>query len=120
MEPPNWFRLNFSAEVAKKLLASRRGVAQELEQRPVKVVGAAFGGHQHRGSGAGAVLRGVVIGQNFELLNVVDGGEGADTAGGQFVVVDAIEKPVGAVGAGAADGEGEGTAGGDFADWPRR
>ena len=58
---------------------------------------------------------GVVVGQNLEFLNVVDGGKGADTAGGEFIVVDAIEEPIGAVGAGTADGQGEGAAGGDLA-----
>lgn len=81
----------------------------------MEVVGAGFCGDEDGGSGARAVLSGVVISQDLKFLNVVDRGKGADTAGRQFVVVDAIEKPIGAIGTGAADGERERAACGDLA-----
>src|SRR5580692_7295689 len=80
----------------------------------MEVVGAGFRGDQHGGSGACAVLGGVVVGQNFEFLNVIDRGKSADTSGCQFVVVYAIQDPVGAVRARAADREREGAARGHF------
>src|SRR5580658_2240464 len=86
------------------------GIARKLVERAVKVVGSGFGGHQHGWSGAGAVFSRVSVGENLELLNVVDRGEDADAARGQLVVVDAIQKPIRAVGTGAAHREREGTA----------
>ena len=90
-------------------------VTEKLEQRAVETVAAALRGDEDGGPGASAVLRGVVVGQNLEFLNVVDGRESADTTGGELVVVDAVEKPVRAVGTRAADREREGAAGGDLA-----
>src|SRR5271165_5759183 len=81
----------------------------------METVGAVLGGDKDGGSRAAAVLRGVIVGEDFKFLDVVDGGKGADTAGGQFVVVHAVEEPIGAIRAGAADGQGERTTGGDLA-----
>jgi hypothetical protein len=91
------------------------GVARKLEERAVNVVGAGFCGDEHRRSGARAVFRRVGVGENLELLNVVDRRENADATRSQFVVVDAIEKPVGAVGTRAAYREREGTTRGHLA-----
>src|SRR5580658_1235660 len=71
----------------EEALGIERGVAEELEQRPVEVVGAGFSCDQYRGSSAGAVLGGVVVRQDLEFLNVVNRRKSPDTAGRQFIVV---------------------------------
>src|SRR5580698_1419151 len=71
----------------EEALGIERGVAEELEQRPVEVVGAGLSCDQYCGSSARAVLGGVVVGQNFEFLNIVNRRKSPDTAGRQFVVV---------------------------------
>src|SRR5580658_1060470 len=88
----------------EEALGIERGIAEELEQGAVEIVGAGFRGDQYCGSSAGAVFGGVIVGQNFEFLNVVNRGKSPDTARRQFVVVYAIQNPIGAVGARAADG----------------
>ena len=87
----------------KVALGIKRGVAQKFEERPVKIIGPGFRGDHHRGSCAGTVFGGVGVGQYLEFLNVVDRGEDADTARSQFVIVDAVQQPVCAVGSGATD-----------------
>src|SRR5208282_3855199 len=99
----------------KEALGVQRSIAQKLEERAVEVVGAGFGGDQHGGTRAGAVFRGVVVGQHLEFLNVVDRGKSPDSAGRQLVVVHAIQQPIGAVGSGTADRQGEGAACSHFA-----
>ena len=47
-------------------------VAEEFEERSVKLVGAGFRGHQDRRTRAGSVFCRVVVGQNFEFLDGVD------------------------------------------------
>ena len=74
----------------------------------MKVVGTGFCRDQHGGARAGSVFGGVGVGQNLELLNVIDRRENADTASSQFVIVDAIQQPVRAVGTGATDGQRKG------------
>ena len=64
----------------------------------MKIVGTRLSGYQHRGSRTRAVLRGVVISQDLEFLDGVDGRQNRNAARGQFVVVIAIEQPVGALG----------------------
>ena len=76
---------------------------------------AGFCGDEDGGAGAGAVFGGVGVGEDLELRNVVDRGEDADAARSELVVVDAVEEPISTVGAGATDGEREGTARGHFA-----
>jgi hypothetical protein len=94
----------------KVALGIEIGIAHKFVERPVNVVGPGFCGDQHGGSGAGTVFGGVSVGKNLEFLNVIDRGENADTPCGQFVIVDAIEQPVCAVGTGATDRQREGTA----------
>ena len=93
-EPPNWFRLNFLLRGGEVALGVESGVAHKFEEGSVKVVGPGFCGDQHGWSGSGAVFGGVGVGQDLELLNVIDGGKNGDAAGGQLVVVDAIQQPV--------------------------
>src|SRR5271154_3127062 len=81
----------------------------------MEVVGSGFRGQQNRWSCARAVFGGIVVGQNLEFLNGVDGRKNGDTAGGQLVVVDAINQPVRAVRTRTADGKRERTARGNFA-----
>src|SRR6202051_3382181 len=78
-------------------------------------VAAGLGGNEDSWSRACAEFRGVVVGEHLEFVNGIDGGENADAAGGQFVVVVAVEQPVGTVGAGAADRERKRPTGRDFA-----
>src|SRR5580700_7663078 len=87
----------------EEALGIERGVAEELEQRAVEVIRAGFSCDQDGGPCARAVLGGVVVGQNLEFLNVVNRRKSPDTARRQFVVVHAIQNPIGAVGARAAD-----------------
>src|SRR5258708_13029106 len=51
----------------------------------------------------------------MEFLDAIEARGNADTAGSKFVVVIAVEQPVGAVGAGAANRERVRAAGGNFA-----
>ena len=104
----------------KVALGIKIGIAHKFKERPVKFVGPGFCGDQHGGSGSRTVFGGVGVGQNLEFLNVIDRGENADTAGSQFVIVDAIQQPVRAVGTRAADREREGTACGHLAAGCRR
>jgi len=92
-----------------------RGVAEEFKERAMEIVVAGFCGDKNGWSRARAVFSGIVVSENFEFLDGIDRGKNSDTAGSQFVVVVAVEEPVGAVGAGAADGKREGAARGDFA-----
>ena len=69
-------------------------VAEELKGRAVEGVGAGLGGDEDGGASAGAVLGGVVEGEDVELLDGVDLGEEGHAAAGELVIVDAIEAPV--------------------------
>src|SRR5258708_18399507 len=53
----------------------------------------------------------------MEFLDAIEARGNADTAGSKFVVVIAVEQPVGAVGAGAANRERVRAACGNFAAW---
>src|SRR5580700_10525598 len=97
-------QIEFFWRGGEEALGIEGGIAEELEQGAVEIVGAGFSGDQYCGSGAGAVLGGVVVGQNFEFLNVVNRGKSPDTSGRQFVVVYSIQNPIGAIGTRAADG----------------
>ena len=85
-------------------------VAEVFEDGAVKLVRPRFGRHKHGRTRAGSVLRGIVIRQNLELLDGIERRQDRNAAGGQFIVVFAIEQPVGAVGARAADRQREGAA----------
>ena len=74
-------------------------IAEELEQRPVEVIGPRLSRHQNGRTGACPIFRGVVKGQDLEFLDGIDGRENGDAARGQFVVVVAVEQPICAVGA---------------------
>ena len=91
------------------------GIAKEFKDRAVKTVGTGLSGNEDGGAGARAPFGGVIVSENLEFLNGVDRGQDGYTAAGEFVVVVPIEKPVGRIGAGAADGEREGTASRDLA-----
>ena len=101
--------------VGKVALGIEIGIAHKLEERAVKIVGPGFGCDQHGGTGARSVFGGVGVGQHLELLNVIDRGKDADSARSQFVVVDAVQQPVRAVGPRAADRQRERTARGHLA-----
>ncbi len=94
----------------KVALGIEIGIAHKLEERAVNVVGSRFGGDQHGRTGTRSVFGGVGVGQYLELLNVIDRGKDADAARGQFVVVDAVQQPVRAVGTRAAHRQRERTA----------
>ena len=91
------------------------GVAEILEERSVYAVGSGFCGYKHRRTRARAIFRRVVVGENLEFLNGIDGRQDSDAAAGELVVVIAVEQPVGALRSRSADGEREGSAGGNFA-----
>ncbi len=99
----------------KETLGIQIGVAEELIQAAVKIIGARFCGEQNGWSRAGAILGGIVVSQNLEFLNGVDRGKNGDTAGGQLIVVYAVDEPIRTVGARTANGEGKGPTGGHFA-----
>src|SRR5260221_4824603 len=80
----------------------------------MELIPAGLGGDKNGGAGAESEFSGVVVGQNLELLNRIDGRENANATGSQFVVVISVEDPVGGVGARAANRERERPAGGDF------
>ncbi len=73
------------------------GIAHKFEERPVKGIGPGLCADQHGRTRSCTVLGGVGVGQNLELLNVVDRGEDADTARGEFVIIDAIQQPISTV-----------------------
>src|SRR5258708_12018350 len=81
----------------------------------MKVVRSGLGGHQERWPRARSVLRGIVVRQNLELLNVVNGRQNSDSTTRQFVVVRAIQEPIGAVRAGTRNRQGKRTARRHFA-----
>ena len=104
-DAPNWFRLNFSVLVAKKLRASRSVLRRNSNRLPWNCVASRFGGHQNRRPAAGSPFRGVVVSEDFELLDGIDRRENRNRAGRQLIVVVAIQQPVGAVGARSADSQ---------------
>src|SRR5579862_2243985 len=81
----------------------------------MEVVTAGLGSDQDGGTRARAPFGGIVVGENLELLDGVDGWQDGDAAGGQLIVVVAVKQPIGAIGAGSAHRKREGSAGGDFA-----
>src|SRR5581483_3327277 len=89
-------------------------VAQELEGGPVEYVCARFGIHQHGRAAAAPVLGGIVEGKDLELLNGVNGGHDGNGTRGQFVVVNAVQKPVVGVFPHALDRKGDAAADGDL------
>ena len=82
---------------------------------PCNAVGSGFCGHKHRRTRARAIFRRVVVGENLEFLDGVDGRQDSDSAAGELVVVIAVEQPVGALRSRSTYGERVGSAGGDFA-----
>ena len=72
-------------------------IPQEFKQRAVHLVRPALGGDENGGTGALSVLGGVVVFQNLEFLDVVDGREDSNAAFVELVVVVTVEHPVGAL-----------------------
>src|SRR5258708_40160140 len=99
----------------EEALGVKRCVAKKFEERAVEAVAAGFGGYQDCWSRTGAKLRRVIVGKHLEFLDGIYGGKDGNATGGQLVVVQAVEEPVGAVSAGTADRKGEGAASGHFA-----
>jgi len=96
MSPPNWFRLNFSAVRREEALASS-GIPEKTRKASREIVGCPFLVLEDGGARAAARIGRSSCRSDLEFPNVVDGRKSADTTGGQFVVVDAVEKPIGAV-----------------------
>src|SRR5271155_4455398 len=88
---------------SEKALGIEIGVAEVLIERSVQLVGARFCGNQHGRTRARTVFRRVVIGQNLEFLDGVDGRQNCNSARAELVVVDVIEQPVGALHARSTD-----------------
>src|SRR5579871_3617667 len=108
--------LNRSAQCCAKLveveLLTSRGevatrvqlrVAEEFEYRSVQLVSSRLALDQNGRTRAGSELGRVVVRENLEFLNRIDRRQNADTAGGEFVVVHAVEEPVRALRARSAD-----------------
>src|SRR5258708_3712305 len=83
----------------------------------MKLIRTRFCGYKNGWACASAELRRIVVGENLEFLDGIDGGQNGDTAAGKFIVVDAVQKPICALGARTADGKGVGSTGRDFAAW---
>ncbi len=56
----------------EKALGVQWGIAQEFEQRSMESITSRLRGHQHGRAGARAILRRVVIGKDFKLLNGIN------------------------------------------------
>ena len=89
-------------DAAKKLRASRSVLRRNSKSAPVELVASRFRGDQNRRAAARSPFRRVVVGEDLELLDRVDRRQNRDGAGRQFVVVVAIQQPIGAIGARAA------------------
>ena len=98
-DAPNWLRLNFSVLVAKKLRASRSVLRRNSNRLPWKLIASRFRGHQNRRPTARSPFRRVVVSENLEFLDGIDGRQNRNGAGRQFVIIVAIQQPIRAVGA---------------------
>ena len=87
----------------EEALGVERLVAEKFEQRAMELIPAGLGGDKNSRAGAESKFSRVIVSQNLELLNRIDGGQDTNATGGQFVVVVAIQDPVGGVGPRAAD-----------------
>ena len=74
--PPNWFRRIGGLVAAKKFLASSASLRSDSKTLPAERVGARSRRHRDDAAGRVAVLRGVVVGDDVELLHRVDGQAG--------------------------------------------
>ena len=72
MLKPNWLRLKGGLRASKKLRASRRFVAQELEKLAVIIVRAGARGDVHDRAGVAAVLGAESRVINLEFLHGID------------------------------------------------
>ena len=80
----------------------QRGVAEEFKYCSVKRVRSRLGGDQNGRARARTIFGGIVIAENLEFLDGIDRRQNGNSASGQFIVVVAIEQPVGAAGARSA------------------
>src|SRR5579864_5659247 len=71
-------------EVAARI---QSGVAEELEDGSVQLVGSRLGCNQHGRTRTRAVLGREVVAENLEFLNGIDRRQNGNSASGQFVVV---------------------------------
>jgi hypothetical protein len=75
------------------------GIAEELENASVELVGARFRGHQNSRAAARPPFRRIVVSEDLEFLDGIDRRQNRNGAGSEFVVIVAVQQPIGAVGA---------------------
>ena len=96
--PPNWFCLKSGlarpARLLKKLLASKRVVAKELERAAAQLVGARLDLQVDDAAERAAEFRRIGRGLQLELVERVDAREDDDRLQPGLVVVDAVEHEV--------------------------